>query len=168
MTAEAVGSESFLRFLPIAIRTPQKPLKAIAVGWLTAFPLSIAFAFLGSLILPQAQQPQFDASGTVAVFLLVVFSPIVESLIMGAVLLVLMRLMPLPVAILASAIGWGIAHSTVAPIWGFVIWWPFLIFSTLFVTWRSRSLAFAFALPMCTHALQNLIPALLVAYGRPI
>jgi len=49
-----------------------------------------------------------------------------------------------------------------------VIWWPFLVFSTLFVTWRQRSLWLAFAIPMCVHALQNLLPSLLVAFGaRP-
>jgi hypothetical protein len=168
MTAKTVGSGTLLRFLPTAIRTPERPWRAIAVGWLTAFPLSIAFAYIGSLILPGAQQPQFDASGGLALFALVVFSPVVETLIMGAVLLILLRLISPVAAILVSAVGWGIAHSTVAPIWGVVIWWPFLIFSTLFVTWRSRSLALAFALPMCTHAFQNLIPALLIAYGRPI
>lgn len=165
---KAVGSNSFLRFLPAAIRKPEKPLKAIAVAWLTAFPLSIVFALIGSLILPQAEQPQFAVSGGLAMFALVVFSPVVETLIMGTVLLVLLRLFSPAVAILISALGWGIAHSTVAPIWGLVIWWPFLIFSTLFVAWRSRSLLLAFALPMCVHALQNLLPALLVAYGRPI
>jgi len=46
-----------------------------------------------------------------------------------------------------------------------VIWWPFLVFSTLFVTWRDRSLTLAFLIPMCVHALQNLLPAILVAYG---
>jgi hypothetical protein len=168
MTALAAGSDTFLRFLPAPIRTPEKPFKAIAVGWLTAFPISIAFALLGSVILPQAQQPQFDVSGGLAIFALVIFSPVVETLIMGTILLVLLRLFPPAVAIFVSAVGWGIAHSSVAPIWGLVIWWPFLVFSTLFVTWRSRSLALAFALPMCVHALQNLIPALLVAYGRPI
>jgi len=71
-------------------------------------------------------------------------------------------------AIVVSALGWGIAHSSVAPIWGLVIWWPFLVFSTLFVTWRQRSLGLAFAIPMVVHALQNLLPSLLVAYGaRP-
>jgi hypothetical protein len=73
--------------------------------------------------------------------------------------------MPPWLAVVASAVGWGIAHSSVAPIWGLVIWWPFLVFSTLFVTWRNRSLTLAFVIPMCVHALQNLLPAMLVAYG---
>ena len=142
-------------------------MRAVAVAWLTAFPISIAFALLGSLLLPQAEQPQFGVNGGVAVFALVIFSPVVETLIMGAVLLLLLRMMPATAAILVSAIGWGIAHSTAAPIWGLVIWWPFLVFSTLFVTWRGRSLSLAFVLPMATHMLQNLIPALLIAYGVP-
>ena len=45
--ARAVGSDSLLRFLPLAIRTPEQPFRAIAVGWLTAFPASILFAILG-------------------------------------------------------------------------------------------------------------------------
>lgn len=123
------------------------------------------FAAIGAFLIPQAHQPEFHVSGLKAVFALVVFSPVVETLIMGGVLLILVRLMPPWLAVVASAIGWGIAHSSVAPIWGLVIWWPFLIFSTLFVTWRDRSLALAFLIPMCVHALQNLLPALLVAYG---
>jgi hypothetical protein len=125
----------------------------------------MGFAALGALLIPHAQQPEFHASGAAALFALVVFSPVVETLIMGAVLLVLLRFLSPPAAIIVSAIGWGIAHSSVAPIWGLIIWWPFLIFSTLFVTWRSRSLLVAFVLPMCVHALQNVIPALLLAYG---
>jgi len=165
VSAQAVGAGTPLRFLPYAIRVPRRPIRAIAAGWLTAFPISMAFAALGALMLPQAEQPQFGVNGLAAIFALVVFSPVVETLIMGSVLLVMLRLVPAAVAIAASAIGWGIAHSMVAPIWGLVIWWPFLVFSTLFVAWQRRSLLLAFAIPMCVHALQNLIPALLVAYG---
>lgn len=164
----AVGSGSILRFLPAAIRTSERPFRAILAGWLTAFPVSIALGYLGSLLLPNAMPPEFHASGGLALFALVIFSPVLETLIMGTVLLVLLRLVSPTVAILASAIGWGIAHSMAAPIWGLVIWWPFLVFSTLFVTWRNRSLWAAFLVPMCVHALQNLIPAVLIAFGVPI
>jgi hypothetical protein len=160
-----VGAGTPLRFLPYAIRVPQRPFRAIATGWLTAFPISMAFAVLGALMLPQAEQPQFHVDGFRAIFALVVFSPVVETLIMGSVLLLLLRYARPAVAIVVSAVGWGIAHSMVAPIWGLVIWWPFLVFSTLFVAWHRRSLLLAFLIPMCVHALQNLIPALLVAYG---
>ena len=171
MTADAVAPRSPirlgspLRYLPAAIRTPERPLRAIAFGWLTAFPISMVFAVLSAALIPGARPPEFQMTGMMAIFGMVVFSPIVETLVMGAVLLVLLRLFSPTVAILASAIGWGIVHSLIAPVWGLTIWWPFLVFSTLFVTWRERSLALAFALPICTHALQNLLPSLLVAYG---
>ncbi len=162
----AAGSRTPLHYLPRAIRVPERPLRAIAVGWLTAFPASLLLAIVAAALLPQARQPQFDVSGAGAMVALVLFSPVVETLIMGAILLVLERIVPAAAAVAASAVGWGIAHSMVAPIWGMVIWWPFLVFSTLFVTWRSRSLPLAFAIPMSVHALQNLIPALLVAFPK--
>ena len=163
----AVGSGTPLQLLPFALRVPRRPFAAIATGWLTSFPPSIVLAILGALLFPQAAQPEFGVSGEEALFGLVVFAPVVETLIMGTALLILLLFLPPTAAIIVSAAGWGVAHSLVAPIWGLVIWWPFLIFSTLFVTWRRRSLALAFAIPMLVHALQNLPPALLVAYGAP-
>jgi hypothetical protein len=161
----ALGSTTPLRFLPIAIRVPKRPLRAIAVGWLTAFPISIALALLAAFLLPNVERPEFRIDGGAAIFALVIFAPVVETLIMGAVLLVLLQFLRGPAAAMVSALGWGIAHSLAAPIWGLVIWWPFLVFSTLFVAWRGRSLTLAFLIPMAVHALQNLAPALLVAFG---
>ena len=161
---KAVGSTSPLRFLPEAIRVPRRPIRAIAVGWLTAFPISMALAFLGSLLLPDAIRPEFKVDGLAALFALVVFAPAIETLIMGSVLLLLLLFLPPAAAVIVSAIGWGVAHSLMAPIWGLVIWWPFLVFSTLFVAWRGRSLTLAFLIPALVHALQNLAPALLIAY----
>ena len=81
---------------------------------------------------------------------------------MAGVLEVLLRLMRPVYAIVLSSVGWGIAHSLQAPAWGLVIWWPFLIFSTLYVTWRQRSVWAAIGIVFCVHALQNLGPALLL------
>jgi len=123
-------------------------------------------AFLGGLLLPEVERPEFKVDGAAALFALVGFAPAVETLIMGAVLLVLLLFLSPSIAVIVSAIGWGVAHSLIAPVWGLVIWWPFLVFSTLFVAWRRRSLMLAFLIPACVHALQNLIPALLLAYGQ--
>jgi hypothetical protein len=161
------GDLSLLSFLPKPVREPRRPFIAVVVAWLTALLPSIALAAMIGWIAPQAAQPQFDVRGLLAVFLLAVFSPVVETLIMGGVLLVLLRILNPAAAVIASSIGWGIVHSTLAPTWGLVIWWPFLIFSTLFVTWRERSLLAAFAMPAIVHAMQNLPTALVVAYGKP-
>lgn len=164
---EAVGSGTPLQYLPKAIRVPRRPLMATAIGWLTAFPPSIVLAIIGALLLPNAAQPEFQVDGAAALFALVIFAPVVETLLMGLALLILLFFVPPSAAIMLSAVGWGVAHSLMVPIWGLVIWWPFLVFSTLFVAWRSRSLVLAFLIPMCVHALQNVVPALLLAYGAP-
>jgi len=102
------------------------------------------------------------------IFAVVVFAPVVETLIMGTVLLILLRFLPPAAAIIVSAMGWGIAHSLQVPIWGLTIWWPFLVLSTLFVAWRDRSLWLAFGLPMAAHAMQNLFPALAIVSGKAV
>jgi hypothetical protein len=120
-------------------------------------------SWLASTLLPHAAGPEFNVGGAMAIFLLVVFAPVTETLIMAGVLVLLLRFVRPPVAILLSAAGWGLAHSSAAPAWGLVIWWPFLIFSTLFVVWRERGFWTGAGVAAATHALQNLAPALLLA-----
>ena len=152
--------------LPSALAEPRNPLRAIAAGWLLAFPPSILLAILAQKLLPQAEGPTFDVSGPSTVLLLVLFAPFVETLIMAAAIEVMLRLkVPPAAAITLSAIGWGVAHSSAAPAWGLVIWWPFLIFSTLYVTWSKRSIWAAVGIVTIVHALQNLGPALLLVSG---
>ncbi|QNM83267.1 hypothetical protein H8M03_02660 [Sphingomonas sabuli] len=160
-----IGAGTPLKYLPKAIRVPEHPVRAILVGWLLAFPISIALSVVAASLFPEASPPSFKVDGFVTLFGLVVFAPVAETLIMGGVLLVLLLFLPPAAAVIVSAAGWGIAHSLMTPIWGLVIWWPFVIFSTLFVTWRTRSYWLAFAVPAATHALQNLIPALLIVQG---
>ena len=154
-----------LNWLPRSLLEPSNPHAAIGIGWLFTFPVSIALAGVFHIIAPNAQGPEFPVTGPLAVFLLVVFSPVLETLLMAGALALLLRFMPARWAVLASAVGWGAAHSLAAPVWGLIIWWPFLIFSTLFVTWRQRSLGLALAVPMITHALQNLPSAIFIAAG---
>jgi membrane protease YdiL (CAAX protease family) len=154
-----------LAFLPAGLFEPNKPLRYLLLAWACAFFPSLLLSAVASQLLPQSQ-PKFPAVGPgLLLFLLVVFAPVVETIIMGVVLLILERIAGFLPAVLLSSLGWGIAHSLQATAWGLVIWWPFLIFSITFLTWRRRSLAFAFGLPMLVHGLQNLGPALLLVSG---
>ncbi len=148
--------------LPSALAEPRHPLKAIAAGWFCAFPPSLLLSILTQWLLPDVARPAFIVAGPMTVILLVIVSPLVETLIMAAVLEALLRFLPPAAAIVLSAIGWGIAHSVVAPAWGLVIWWPFLIFSTLYVTWSRRSVWAGVGIVFAVHALQNLGPSLLL------
>jgi membrane protease YdiL (CAAX protease family) len=84
---------------------------------------------------------------------------------MAIVLSLLARVLTPTLAVLGSAAMWGLAHSLQATAWGLVIWWPFVIFSTLYLVWRERSTWAALGVAAATHALQNLAPGLLVAFG---
>jgi hypothetical protein len=151
--------------LPRALFRPEQPANAVLIGWLTAFLPSLLLSALVTALFPALGQPQLALDTTVAVALVAVFAPVVETLIMAGVLAVLLRFLSPSAAVLASSAGWGIAHSLAAPAWGLVIWWPFLIFSILYVTWRQRSLLTALAVPATVHGVQNLLPALLVFSG---
>ncbi|QIL02561.1 hypothetical protein G7078_07005 [Sphingomonas sinipercae] len=151
--------------MPDQLLKPRDPLIAIGAGWLVSFPISMVLALIASTLVDDAAAPVFPMRGIEAIFALVIFAPVVETLAMGVVLLLLQRLVRPEIAVAISAVGWGLLHAAKAPVWGFIIWWPFLVFSTLFITWRQRSLLLAFLIPMAVHALQNLLPALLVSRG---
>jgi hypothetical protein len=145
---------------PEAIRDPQRAWAAVLVGYLAAFVPSMAIAAVVSLLLPDVGQPEFGPASLSQFLLIAGFAPVIETLIMGAVLSLLLRILSPTVAVLVSAAGWGLAHSAMAPAWGLVIWWPFLVFSILFVAWRQRSWAAGFGVAAAAHSLQNLGPAL--------
>ena len=152
-------------YLPQALREPRRPVRALAVAWATAFIPTLALGAAISAMMPDSAMPRFPVADAPIFWLIVVVAPLLETLLMAAALMVLRLFLSPTAAVLVSAVGWGIAHSAVAPAWGLVIWWPFLIFSTVFLTWRSRSLAMAIGMAAATHALHNLLPALLLVSG---
>jgi hypothetical protein len=157
--------DSFLRFLPAPLREPRRAWLAILIGWALSIIGSLALAALSKAIAPALPTPEFPMKGPIAFFLLVVFAPLLETLIMAGFLSLFLRFLPPAAAILLSAAGWGVAHSLEAIGWGLVIWWPFLIFSTLFVVWRQRGFWAGIGVAAAAHALQNVGPAWVVAFG---
>ena len=164
-SADRLFDDSFLKFLPVAVREPRRAWFAILVGWALSIVGSLALAALSKLIAPALPTPDFPLKGPIAFFLLVVFAPLFETLIMAGFLSLFLRFMPPAAAILLSAGGWAFAHSLEAIGWGLVIWWPFLIFSTLFVVWRQRGFWVGVGVAAATHALQNAGPGWVVAFG---
>ncbi len=156
-----------LNFLPKPIRETHNAAVSTLTAWATSFFPSIALSFLIAQMFPDAAHPDFgNLTPAELMFGIVVFAPVLETLIMGSTLLILLRFTKPWMAVLISSIGWGVAHSWKVPVWGLTIWWPFLVLSTLFVTWRKRSLWLAFLLPMVAHAMQNFPTGLLIATGH--
>jgi hypothetical protein len=155
-----------LRFLPEPVREPRRAWLAILIGVALTVSGSLLLSWIASQVAPSLAKPEFPMKGATAFVLLVVFAPVAETLIMAAVLSALARFLSATTAVLASSLLWGIAHSMQAAVWGLVIWWPFLIFSTLFMVWRQRGFLAGLGVAATCHALQNLAPALLIAYGQ--
>ncbi|QIK96013.1 CPBP family intramembrane metalloprotease [Sphingomonas sp. HDW15A] len=148
--------------LPAFLFEPRQPARTILLAWPLVTLPALGLAAFFSRLIPGAPSPVFDGDPVLVFFLIEVFAPIVESLIMAAMLELLLLVVPWQWAVALSAAGWGMAHSLQAPTWGLVIWWPFLIFSILYVTWRKRSKVGAVGIAAAVHALNNLIPALLL------
>ena len=149
-----------LRWLPdFLFRSDDNRLAYIVKAWLLALLPSVALSLLAnalsSAVAPGQAGPEIEVS-TPALFVLLVFvGPLLESIIMGGVLLALTRWVSPARAIVASAVLWGVAHSLASPIWGLVVWWPFLVLSAVFLTWRGGGFWLGVAMATAVHGLQN-------------
>lgn len=133
-----------------------KPLYVLK-AWLLTFLPSVVLANLVTSQIRNPDTPEFGATGSTLLVMLAVVAPVLETLIMLPPLLLLNRFAgPIP-AILVSSAGWGIAHATQGLVWGLVAWWPFLIFSTMILAWKERSLWTGVAIVMIVHSFQNAI-----------
>ena len=138
---------------------------AIPIAWALSILGSLALAYISRAIapdLPTLDIPKLPPA--LLIFSFVIFAPFVETLIMAGFLSLFLRFMSPGWAIALSAAGWAAAHSAQVIGWGLVIWWPFLIFSTLFVVWRQRSWWAGVGVAATVHALQNLGPGLALAF----
>jgi hypothetical protein len=110
--------------------------------------------------------PQFDrAAGPVVLFVMVVVaSPVIETLVLGFGLWLLAFLTRrLLWQAMGSSVIWAILHSVAAPAWGLVVLWPFFVFSCAYLAWRRRSLWHAMGVVCGVHVFQNLLPGILLA-----
>ncbi len=156
--------DNFLKLLPAPIREPRRAWLAIPIAWSLSFLGSLALAALIGWLAPNAQSVKIPALPAWLIILaFAILSPVLESILMGLGLKLFLRWMTPGPAILTSAICWGILHSLEVPIWGLAIWWPFLIFSTLFVVWKQRGFWTGVAVAAAVHGLQN-FGALAIAY----
>ena len=162
--ATAVFEDGPLSLFPKPLREPRRAWVAIPLAWVLCIVPSLGFAYLVQAVAPQLDLPEFPIKGHVGFFALAVFAPIVETLILAAFITLLRLAFSPTVAVFLSAIGWGVAHSIQATAWGFVVWWPFLIMSMLYIVWRQRGFWLAIAVPATVHMLQNAGPAYQVAY----
>ena len=161
------GRPAYLAWLPrFLFETDPFPPRYIAKAWLTALLPSIALSALVKLVAADAAAPQFPGEAGPLILFVVFVGPALETLLLAVPLLALNRFLGPGRAAIGSALIWAVVHSLVVAVWGLVIWWPFLIMSIAFLTWRSKGLLWALAVAFAIHALQNgFAVALMLAAG---
>ena len=152
----APGRPAYLAWLPrFLFETDPVPPRYLAKAWLTALLPSIALSALVRFLAADAAAPQFPGRSRLAGAVRRLGRTGPRDPASGrASARFEPRLGPGPAAI-GSALIWGVVHSLVVPIWGLVIWWPFLVMSVAFLTWRSQGLLWALGIAFAIHALQN-------------
>jgi membrane protease YdiL (CAAX protease family) len=150
------GRPSYLAWLPrFLFETDPSVLRYVVKAWLLALLPSIALSALVRLIAADAAAPEFPGEAGRLVLFVVLVGPALETLLLALPLLALNRLFGPGPAVIGSALVWAVVHSLVVPIWGLVTWWPFLIMSIAFLTWRRKGLFQALGVAFAIHALQN-------------
>lgn len=169
---------SYLRFLPrFLFEADGAAWRYILKAWPVTLLPSLALAALLSVATPEAVKPEFGSGGGLGVAALVaslvLIGPFLETLIMAAVLEILVRVVRPGVAVILSAVLWGLAHSFgglltgigAVPTWGLVVWWPFLILSIVYLTWRGHGRFKAILVATAIHGLQNAVGAAALVAG---
>jgi hypothetical protein len=98
---------------------------------------------------------------------MVVFSPVLETLLMRVVFWFLRKITQVPLKLVVwSAILWALLHSLAWLPWGIIVFWGFVVFSTCYLSWEKVSRSKAFWITSATHAMLNLIPAMLIVINK--
>ena len=154
-------------WLPKALKYPDKPWLTLVTTPLLTLPGALALSAIAAAVVPNLKRPEFPALPWLTqLFSLVVVSPLVETLIMAAMLGLFRRWLAVVPAILLSAALWGAAHSFLAAAWGLIVWWPFVIFSLVYLVWRQKGFWAGIAMAAAAHLLHNLMPAILVVVAQ--
>ena len=155
MASNLPGRPRYLGFLPDFIfLTDSRPARYIGRAWLLALVPSILLSLAVTLLFPGAGREPYELT-PIRIILSIFAVPLIETLMMAVPLLLVNRLAGPGPAVIASSLLWGLLHGTVAVTWGLVAWWPFLILSIAFLTWRPRGFLAATSVATAIHALQN-------------
>lgn len=166
--AESDTASRMPDWMTLFFRTDMSPGRyVLRMAVISFVPTALFGALLGALgFVSEDNAPQFAGPPLLLFLGIVLFSPMVETLLMSAIfgILSLFTRSPLTLA-LVSVVIWTALHSLAAPIWGLVIAWPFFVFSCAYLAWRRISWTRAVGVTCGIHSLHNLIPALAVLWS---
>ena len=148
-------------WVPSALKYPDKPRQALLVAPALTLTGALALSALAAWLIPNLERPAFPALPWYwQLFSLVIFAPVAETFIMAGLLGLARRWLGVVPSIIFSAAVWGAAHSFAAAAWGLIVWWPFVIFSLVYLVWRQKGFWTGIAMAASAHLLHNLMPAI--------
>ena len=162
------GRPRALAFLPRFLFSDAAPAwRYILFAWPCVALPTLLLGWAAFRLLPGLAGPAIGGQVPVwlSAVLVVVVSPFLETLLMTGPVVLLDRWRGPTPAVIGSALLWGIAHSLAAARWGLAIWWPFLLFSIAYLTWRGRGYWRAVGVVFALHALNNAAPIAVVLIG---
>jgi hypothetical protein len=117
-----------------------------------AFTVAVAFG----VDTAHLQPPHRDATINTALNL-IVFAPVIETLLLAGGIYILKKCITKSIAIaFVSALAWGSLHATVTLILFFGTVWSFFVFSCAYLAWRKWGFGRAYIAAAVPHALINL------------
>ncbi|MDK9754083.1 hypothetical protein KIV40_01210 [Vibrio sp. D173a] len=107
----------------------------------------------------QSNETPIDLISPVTVFGVVIFSPVVETLLMFLIMEFLnwLRLYNKFFLVLLCTVLMCLLHSLVSIYWGFFVYLAFVVFSVAYQTWRSKSIKDALIVVFWIHSVYNAI-----------
>lgn len=129
--------------------------------------LAIAGILAFSGVITEESGPQFEGPVVVLLISMIIAAPMLETLLMVPVLWVLSFITKRkPLLALLSAIVWAVLHSLAAPAWGFVIFWPWFVFSCSYLAWREKGWWRAVFVTIGVHVFQNTLPSIIAVSSQ--
>jgi len=142
----------------------KRVISYLVVLLIIAFVPTILIALVVGLVCePRENMMGQNTMSIPAVFFgMVVFSPIVETLLMMVVFWFLRKFTQVLLKLAVwSAVLWALFHSLAWLPWGVIVFWAFVVFSICYLSWEKVSRSRAFWITSATHAMLNLIPGIL-------
>ena len=135
----------------------------LRAGLISLVPSLVIAVILGlSGVITEDTGPEFEGSALGLLFTLVIIGPLLETLLMAGGLWILSFITKRQILlVIISAFIWAVLHSLFVLAWGFVIIWPFFVFSCSYLAWRKHSWWRAILVTSCVHAFQNVLPTIM-------
>lgn len=149
------------------LTTERGKINYVLTAYLIGIVISISIGFIVNSIYPHTEKVAVLKFNMVDFIGLVLFAPIVETMLMVPIIALLKLVFSRIYAICAtSALIWATIHGLLVPIQAITIFPQFFIFTLAFLVWDKQSRKSAYLVVMSIHMLNNVTVFLIGALSN--